>query len=260
MLRITQSIGLAILLVGCGSSPLGASGTATFPLPTPFPEIATTPSFQVWTTSRILAFRERSGSTAQPGYIGLGLQILAPPAALTAVDAGEFELVVSAQEPPAGWFATPLGWESIAFAIHSSNPVDNLSLAELARIFSGQAINWSEFDGPDLGITPIIPLRGDELREALAVDLLGELRFTTQALLGPNPEATLELVRQTPGAIGILPLSAVGQGVLLLQVGGVAPAAGDDRYPLQVEVLGFAPQEPVGVVREWLAWLQAEGS
>ncbi|MGH2620281.1 MAG: substrate-binding domain-containing protein [Anaerolineales bacterium] len=260
MAKSALRFGVAILLAGCVSAPLGAAGTATFPVPTPFPEVATTPSFQTWTISRILAFRERQGSSVPGSYIGLGLEVLAPAATLTAVEAGEFELVVSAQEPPAGWFATSLGLEPIVFAVHPSNPVRDLSLAELARVFRGQSVNWSEFGGPDLDIMPVIPLRGDELREALAVDVLGELRFTTQALLGPSPEATLELVRKTPGAIGVLPLSAAVEGVSLLQVEGVAPAAGEERYPLQVEVLGFAPQEPGGVVREWLAWLQAEGS
>ena len=259
MPRATLSLGLALLLAGCGSSPLGAAGTATFPLPTPFPEIVTTPSFQTWTTGRILAFRERMGSTGEPNYIGLGLQVLAPAATLEAVETHGFELVVSAQEPPAGWFATPLGWEPIVFAVHASNPVRNLTLAELARVFQGRSVNWSEFGGPDLEIMPVIPLRGDELREALATNLLEQLRFTTQARLGPSPEATMELVVQTPGAIGVLPLSAAGQGVNLLQVGGVTPAVGEEGYPLQVEILGFAPQEPGGVVREWLAWLQAEG-
>ena len=260
MARTALILSLSIVLSGCGQLPPGARGTATIPVPTPFPEIATTPSFQAWTTNRILAFREQKGSAAQRSYIGLGLQILAPAATLPAVEAGEFELVVSAQEPPADWFATPLGWEPIVFAVHSGNPVHDLSLVQLASIFRGQASNWSLFDGPDLGITPIIPLRGDELREALAGVLLGNSRYSTQALLGPSPEATLALVGQTPGAIGILPLSAVVEGVLVLQVGGLAPAVGDERYPLQVEVLGFSPQEPSGVVREWLAWLQAEGS
>ena len=260
MARALLGLGLAIVLAGCGFAPLRTAGTATIPVPTPFPEIATTPSFQTWTTSRILAFREQKGSAAERSYIGLGLEILAPAGTLAAVEAGEFELVVSAQEPPAGWFATPLGSEPIVFAVHPSNPIHDLSLAELARVFRGQSVNWSEFGGPDLDITPVIPLRGDELREALAANLLGNLRFTTQARLGPSPEATLMLVQQTPGAIGILPLSEAAAGVDVLQVGGIAPEIGDERYPLQVEVLGFAPHEPGGVVREWLAWLQAEGS
>ena len=260
MAKTLAGLCLAIVLAGCGTGLGGTAATATIPVPTPFPEIATTPSFQAWTTSRILAFREQKGSAAQQSYIGLGLQILAPAATLPAVDAGEFELAVSAQEPPAGWFATPLGSEAIVFAVHPSNPVRDLSLSQLARVFRGQSVNWAEFGGPDLDILPVIPLRGDELREALAVNLLENLRFTTQARLGPSPDATLTLVKQIPGAIGILPLSAAAEGVSLLQVGGVTASVGEERYPLQVEVLGFAPREPGGVVREWLAWLQAEGS
>lgn len=260
MVRGFLFVGVTFLLAACGSLELGASAPATFPVPTPFPEIATTPSFQAWTTSRILAFRESMGSTPERPYIGLGLQILARPAALDAVAAGELELVVSASEPPAGWFVTPLGWERVVFAVHPGNPVRALSLQELASIFRGQTVNWDALGGPDLAIQPVIPLEGDELRDHLAGRLLEGRRFTTLALLGPSPEATLAWVGQDPGAIGILPLSTANDRVALIQVEGIEARDREGRYPLEMEVLAFAPQEPGGVVREWLAWLQAEGA
>jgi phosphate transport system substrate-binding protein len=178
---------------------------------------------------------------------------------VSAVEAGEVELVVSSLEPPAGWFATPLGSEAVAFAVHPSNPVRGLSLPDLRRIYAGQSTNWSEFGGANLDVVPVIPLRGDELREAVAEVVMGGLRFTTNALLAPTPEASLALIREHPGAIAILPLVAGGEGVRLLAIEGIGPDLGDERYPLRLEVLGYAPEEPAGVVREWLAWLQAEG-
>ena len=260
MARGWLSVGLLLLLAACGSLEFGAREQASFSVPTPFPEIATTPSSQAWATSQILAFRESMGSTPERPYIGLGIQILARPAALRAVEAGELQLLVSASEPPAGWFVTPLGSERVGFAVHPGNPIRDLSMQELTSIFRGQIVNWSEFGGLDLAIQTIIPLEGDELRDYLAGDLLEGRRFTTLALLGPSPEATLALVEQKPGAIGILPLSAANDRVALVRVDGIEATDREARYPLQVEILGFAPQEPSGAVREWLAWLQANGA
>jgi DNA-binding transcriptional LysR family regulator len=222
-------------------------------LPTPFPEIATTPEFEAWTTARILSFRETKGSET---FIGLGLQLLALPAALESAEAHSSVLVVSSAEPPAGWFATPLGKEPVVFVVNANNPLRDLALDDVVAIFTGRTDNWQSLGGPDLAIQPVVPLEGAETRSYLQQAHLGDGQFTSSALLGPNPRAVLALVQEDLGAIGILPLSAVSGDVSLLSIDGHDPIQGD-KYSLTIEVLGFAPEEPGGVVREWLAWLQA---
>ncbi len=222
-------------------------------LPTPFPEIATTPEFEAWATARILSFRETKGSET---FIGLGLQLLALPAALESAEAHSSVLVVSSAEPPAGWFATPLGKEPVVFVVNANNPLRDLALDNVVAIFTGRTDNWQSLGGQDLAIQPVVPLEGAETRSYLQQTHLGDGQFTSSALLGPNPRAVPALVQEDLGAIGILPLSAVSGDVSLLSIDGHDPIQGD-KYSLTIEVLGFAPEEPGGVVREWLAWLQA---
>jgi hypothetical protein len=66
----------------------------------------------------------------------------------------------------------------------------------------------------------------------------------------------LSLVRDDLGAIGVLPLSALSSDVGLVSIDGRDPMRGNG-YPFAIEVLGIAPKEPSGIVRDWLAWLQA---
>lgn len=245
-----------LLLVFLGACQLESSVPAAEPSPTPFPEIATTPAFQDWAVANILAFRED-----RQVAIGLGLEVMAPSAALQAVERGERALLVSSGDPPPGWFSTPLAREPVVIAVNRGNHAPEPSIEQLAQIFAGRISNWEQLDGPDLPIEPVIPLRGDPLRVALGDRLLGDVPFTPAALLGPSPEIMLSLINEHTGAIGILPLSATNNQVRLLAIEGIRPSAAtaaSGSYPFWVDLLGSAPQEPEGVLRDWLVWLQSQ--
>lgn len=246
---------LALVLAGCQAQP---GGETSPPFPTPFPEAATTPSFQGWVSQRILRFRAEAPN-ALP--LGFGVQIEPFEQALQSVGEGDYELLISAGEPPDGWFVTPLGWEGVAFAVHPENRLRQLETEQLQSIFSGQTWNWEELGGAPLEIEPVIPLPGDELREYLQQALLGGRPFTPAALLGPTPELTQAMLAARPGAIAILPASALGPAARALLIDGEAPrpaSVQDGGYRYRVEILAYAPQEPVGQIREWLVWLQTQ--
>lgn len=245
------------LLLICGAVALAACASSTPdtppPLPTPFPEIATTSELETWATERILSFRETKEADS---FIGFGLQTLALAAALESAEAQNSELVLTSVEPPPDWFATPLGKQPVVFIVSADNPQRDLTSDEIIDIFTGRIVNWQALDGPNLAIQAVIPLEGAETRSYLQQALLGDRRFTSSAFLGPNPDAMISLVQENLGAIGILPLSAVSGDVGLVSIDGHDPLQ-EDGYQFVLEVLGIAPEEPGGIVREWLAWLQA---
>ena len=222
-------------------------------LPTPFPEIATTPELETWVTERILSFRETQETDS---FIGFGLQTLALPAALESAESQGSALVVTSTEPPSGWFATPLGNDSVAFVVNADNPLRDLATEEIVDIFAGRIDNWQALGGPDLAIQAVVQLQGSETRSYLQQTLLGDRKFTSSALLGPIPEAVLSLVQEDLGAIGFLPLSTINGDVGILSIDGRDPLQAAS-YPFVTEVLAIAPDEPGGIVRDWLAWLQA---
>jgi ABC-type phosphate transport system substrate-binding protein len=67
------------------------------------------------------------------------------------------------------------------------------------------------------------------------------------ALVAPTWAAMLELVAQTPGAIGYLPDFAVGPSVKAVRL----PAA------LRALIVAVAAAEPSGSARDFLAWAQS---
>ena len=191
----------------------------------------------------------------------ISLVNLPPETALASLEDGIGEVIIGGLTPPTGWFATPLNEDGIVVVAHPDVRLRDLSIDELAAIFTGRLSSWESLADKDLQIQPIIPLPGDEVRAAFQFVVMSGHRFTNNALLGPTPAAVLQLVDENEGAIGFLPYSAVGERVRPIRVEGILPGPTtihDGRYPLPIAILAIAPQEPSGEIRAWLAWIQSE--
>jgi len=80
-------------------------------------------------------------------------------AAIAGVGAGTVDIGMTSREPTADEMAqhpdiVPVGvaLDAIVIAVHSSNPVTTLSLAQVRDIYSGKITNWSSVGGPNLTI------------------------------------------------------------------------------------------------------------
>jgi hypothetical protein len=238
---------LLLFLAACAPQPT--------PAPTPHTAyVGTTPAYADWLEKRVTTYWQDQPSN---GVIPL---IYPLEAALEAVEQDELELLVSAAQPPEGWFATPLLLDGIAILVHPDVPIRDLNMPQLSDIFLGRMENWTSLEGEDRKIQPIIPLPGDETRTSFQDEVLNGARYTSNALLAPNPMAALEMVASKPGSITFLPWTAIPTDRTTLRVEGVQLTARNietGRYPLTLQLLAFAPEEPRGTMREFLGWLQA---
>lgn len=178
--------------------------------------------------------------------------------ALLAVRAGEVDVLISASEPPAGWFAVILREEPIAVFVHPDNNVQNLSLDELHLLFTGEADSWEQLGGSSLTVQAVIPPPGDELRQRFAQIVMGKSAFDPDAYLAPSPDLANKLVAQQEGAASFLPALLVSGEVRALNIEDIPlPAAmSADGYPLKLQIFAASPREPAGPLRDWLIWLQ----
>jgi ABC-type phosphate transport system substrate-binding protein len=184
-------------------------------------------------------------------------------ATVSAAEAGKVEVVVAGMNPPEGWFATPLKLEGIAVVVNPNNQLRSYSLEDLNALFSGRITSWKTLGGQALSVHPVIPLKSDELRISFEARVLEGLLPSKSALLAPSSQAMISLVTEDPSAIGYLPFSQISEEVRAVRVDGAMlseTTLQDGRYPLVIEILALAPQEPAGVVRDWLVWLQTSGA
>ena len=126
------------------------------------------------------------------------------------------------EEKAAGLNATVLAFDGIAIIVNPSNPVSNLSLETIAKIYTGEIANWSEVGGNDAEIVLIGREAGSGTRDGF------ESITNTEDVCKYRQELTstgdvITTVSQNPNAIGYASVASVKDTVKALAVDGVAP-------------------------------------
>ena len=125
--------------------------------------------------------------------------------------------------------------DGIAIIVNPENPVADLSIEQIAQIFTGEITNWSELGGSDGQIVPIGREAGSGTRDGFESITGTEDACVYQNELTSTGEVIAN-VASNPNAIGYASLSAVDDTVKALTVGGVAPSEEtvlDGTYAIQ---------------------------
>lgn len=136
-----------------------------------------------------------------------------------------------------GLVATVLALDGIAVIVNGENGVSDLSVEQIAKIFTGEITSWSEVGGDDLAIAPIGREAGSGTRDGFeSITATEDACRLAQELTSTG--AVVEAVRGNPQAIGYASLSSVeGQtGVKAITVEGVPcseDTVKDGSYPIQ---------------------------
>ena len=130
---------------------------------------------------------------------------------------------------------TIVALDGIAIIVNPANPVSDLSVEQIAQIYTGEITNWKDVGGDDLEISRIGREAGSGTRDGF------ETITDTKEACKYNQELTstgdvITTVAGNPNAIGYASLSAVKDSVKALTVGGVAPSEEtvlDGTYTIQ---------------------------
>lgn len=159
---------------------------------------------------------------------------------ITAVQEGRCDIGLSSrslkdEEKANGLTETVLAYDGIAIIVHPDNPVADLSLETIAKIYTGEITNWKDVGGEDAEIVVIGREAGSGTRDGFetitdtkdACQLRQELTSTGDVITA---------VSQNPAAIGYASLAAVKDTVKAVTVDGVAPTeetVKDGTYAVQ---------------------------
>ena len=139
------------------------------------------------------------------------------------------------EEKEAGLSGTVLAYDGIAIIVNPENPVSDLSVETIAKIYTGEITNWSEVGGNDAEIVLIGREAGSGTRDGF------ESITDTEDACQYRQELTstgdvITTVSQNPGAIGYASVASVKDTVKALTVDGVAPTEAtikDGSYVVQ---------------------------
>ena len=138
-------------------------------------------------------------------------------------------------EKAGGLRETVLAYDGIAIIVSPENPVSDLSVEQIAKIYTGEITNWKDVGGNDADIVLIGREAGSGTRDGFEsiTDTKDKCQYR-QELTSTGDVITA--VSQNPNAIGYASLSAVKDSVKALTVGGVAPTEAtvkDGSYVVQ---------------------------
>ena len=240
---------LALSLAACGQTAAPAATTA--------PAVSAAPATEAPATTaaaKLSGTVATDGSTSMEkvvGALGEAFMEANPDTTFTynptgsgsgiqAVQEGRCDIGLSSRalkdaEKEAGLTETVLAYDGIAMIVNPANPVEDLSLEQIADIYTGKITNWSEVGGNDAEIVLIGREAGSGTRDGFeSITGTKDACQYRQELTSTGDVITT--VSQNPDAIGYASLAALKDTVKALTVGGVAPTeetVKDGSYVIQ---------------------------
>ena len=162
--------------------------------------------------------------------------------------------------------------DAIGVIVNPANPVQNLTLQQIAQIYRGEINNWKQVGGED---RPMVRVSretnsGTHVYFLEVVVRMGSTTdksiFSPDTLLLPSSEGIIAEVSDNPNAIGY-----DGLGYITPQVKTVAIAADDQSpyvlpsietvnaktYPIARDLYMYTREQPRGALKDYLDWIRS---
>ena len=159
---------------------------------------------------------------------------------ITAVSEGRCDIGLSSralkdEEKANGLVETVLAYDGIAIIVNNDNPVTNISLEDLTKVYTGEITNWKDLGGNDAEIVLIGREAGSGTRDGFETitDTKDNCKYR-QELTSTGDVITT--VSTNPDAIGYASLASVKDSVKALTVDGVTATEAtikDGSYAIQ---------------------------
>jgi phosphate transport system substrate-binding protein len=169
-----------------------------------------------------------------------------------------------------------VGYDGLAIYVNKHNPIDEISVEELAEIYKegGKINKWS-----DLGVKAIPGAKSDDIIRVSRQNNSGTYHYFREAVLGKKSDYkqgsldmngskdVVELVAKTPGSIGYSGLGYATPDVKIVKVSktkgapSVVPSIAtvlDKSYPISRPLFMYTPGEPSPAVHKYLDWLMSD--
>lgn len=230
MMTITLVIILALgALAGCGGAKVGDQGTGSETSGT----VVTAGSTSVQPLSEELAAAFMDANSGinvevQGGGSGQGIKAIQEKIA----DFGALSRNVKDEEKAAVTKEYVIAKDGVAVIVNPESKVENLTIEQIKKIYTGEIKNWSEVGGENAPIVVVSREEGSgtrgaftEITKVMEKNAAGEeIDSTTKdALVQGSTGAVMQTVATTPNTIGYVSLGSLSDTVKAVKVENVAP-------------------------------------
>lgn len=223
----------ALLLTGCGQNndpqpdpqPSGLTGSVATDGSTSMQKVINTLGEAFMNENKGITF------TYNPTGPGSGIKAVQE----GRCDIGLSSRALKAEEKEAGLKETVLAYDGIAIIVNPENPVSDLTLEQIADIYTGRITNWKDLGGNDAEIVLIGREAGSGTRDGFeTITGTSDACQYRQELTSTGDVITT--VAQNPDAIGYASLASIKDTVKALSIGGIVPtedSVKDGSYAIQ---------------------------
>jgi phosphate transport system substrate-binding protein len=179
-------------------------------------------------------------------------------AGIQAVRTGSAEIGMSSRnliDSEKDLIAVPIIYDAIAVIVHRENPLNDLTLDQIRKIFSAEITRWVEWGGKNHPITLVTREEGSGTREAFQKLIMGKREISLSALVQDSNGAIRQVVTDDRNAIGYISLGLVNDRVKALKIGGIEATVDNiqhQRYQIVRPFLFVFKSRPQGLAKDFL--------
>ena len=236
---------LALTLAGCGggndstdtSAPADNSGSEASTTAVVSGTVSTNGSTSM---EKVIGSLKEQFQKDNDGQVTVSYDATGSGAGIEAVTNGTTDIGLSSralkdEEKAAGLKETVLAYDGIAIIVHPDNPVSDLSIEQIAKLYTGEITNWKDVGGNDAEVVLIGREAASGTRDGFEsiTGTKDKCRYR-QELTSTGDVITA--VSQNPDAIGYASLASIKDTVKALNVDGVTPGEAtvkDGSYKVQ---------------------------
>ncbi len=219
-LTVCGAVAAAAALTACGGSASSAAASSTSTAAALSGNVATGGSTSM---KNVIAALTEGFAEVEPG-VTVSYDPTGSGAGITGATDKTLDIGLSSRalkdDEKADVEGTTIALDGIAIIVNNASKVEDLTVDQLKQMFTGEITNWSEVGGDDGEIVLIGREAGSGTRDGFEsiVDVKDSCKYA-QELTATG--AVISAVEANPLAIGYASLSAVGDTVKMVTVGGV---------------------------------------
>lgn len=160
-----------------------------------------------------------------------------------------------------------VAWDALAFIVHKSNPLNNISLDEVRAIYAGKITNWKQLKGKDIPIKIFVSktkkgLSGVEGSTRTLVLKGKEIIETPHTLFLASTGIVEQMVEDSPEGFATTGFSSARKrNVKMLKVNGVSPEKKNitnNKYPLKRPLFLLVPRSARPEVKKFIDFVLSD--
>ncbi|MFH1287487.1 MAG: phosphate ABC transporter substrate-binding protein [bacterium] len=118
----------------------------------------------------------------------------------------------------------PIAYDAVVVILNPQNSIQNISVANIRKIFSRKVLNWKELGGEDKEINAITREDGSGTRGAFQELVMKKTPISNACMVQDSNGSVREIVKADPWSIAYISLGLVNEEVKIVKIDGIFPS------------------------------------